>query len=82
MSAQSLQVRSYDQILDLLSPRQVEVLTMLADGQNTKSIAAALGISDKTDEYHRVQLMHKLSLFNYALLTQFALRLGLITITV
>ena len=82
MSAQSLQVRSYDQILDLLSPRQVEVLTMLADGQNTKSIAAALGISDKTAEYHRVQLMHKLSLFNYALLTQFALRLGLITITV
>ena len=78
MSAQSIHIRSPNQI----NPRQRTVLTLLAAGQNTKCIAIEMGISEKTVEYHRLQLMSAVGLFSYPQLTQLALRLGMITITV
>lgn len=63
--------------LQALSPREQEVLARIADGGNTKEIAFALGISIKTVEAHRQQIMKKLAIFSVAELTKFAIREGL-----
>jgi DNA-binding NarL/FixJ family response regulator len=65
--------------LDQLTPRQREILQMVAEGQNTKAIAAVLKISDKTVEYHRAKLMACLNIFDVPGLVRFALRNGLIS---
>jgi DNA-binding NarL/FixJ family response regulator len=62
-----------------LTPRQREILQMLAEGQNTKAIASILEISDKTVEYHRVKLMASLAIFDIPGLVRFAMRTGLIS---
>jgi DNA-binding NarL/FixJ family response regulator len=64
----------------LLSSREIEVLTLLSQGQSTKDIGASLFISPKTVETHRRNLMEKLGLFSVAELTRFAIREGLVTI--
>jgi DNA-binding NarL/FixJ family response regulator len=61
-----------------LTPREVEVLRRIAEGQSTKEIAFALGVSGKTAETHRARLMHKLHLSSVAELTRFAVRHGLV----
>src|SRR5262249_35813761 len=61
-----------------LTPRQREVLRLIADGKRTKEIARALGISVKTVEMHRGQLMKTLELRNVAELVRYAIRVGLI----
>ncbi|MRR55285.1 MAG: response regulator transcription factor [Deltaproteobacteria bacterium] len=63
--------------LDLLSKREREVLQLIAEGQNTKEIAFLLGLSIKTVETHRQQIMKKLNLQSVASLTRFAIREGL-----
>jgi DNA-binding NarL/FixJ family response regulator len=63
---------------DELTPRQIEVLRMIAHGQATKSIARALGVSSKTVESHRTQLMSRLQIHNVAGLVRHAIRIGLI----
>ena len=65
--------------LEQLTPRQREILQLLAEGQNTKAIALILKVSDKTVEYHRAKLMARLNIFDIPGLVRFALRNGLIS---
>jgi len=60
-----------------LKPREKEVLRLVADGRSTKSIAKELGLSIKTIEAHRTQIMGKLGLRSIAELTKYAIREGL-----
>ena len=60
-----------------LTPREREVLQLVAEGKASKQIAAALGVSTKTVETHRHQIMEKLNLHSVAELTKFAVRHGL-----
>lgn len=61
-----------------LTPRQQEVLRMYANGISTKAIAATLGISAKTVEFHKAEIMNKLGINTVAELTRFALAKRLI----
>src|SRR5262249_55504724 len=63
---------------DQLTPRQREVLRLMAGGHTMKSIARALHISVKTVESHRAQLMERLDIHDLAGLVRYALRVGLI----
>jgi len=63
-----------------LSPREREVLQLIAEGCSTKEIAARLCLSPKTVETHRRQLMEKLGIFSVAGLVRYALREGLTTL--
>jgi DNA-binding NarL/FixJ family response regulator len=63
-----------------LTPREREVLQLIAEGKATKEAAAALGASVKTIETHRRSLMEKLALFSVAELTKYAIREGLTTV--
>lgn len=65
--------------LEKLTGRQREILQLIAEGQNTKSIAELLKVSPKTVEYHRMKLMAGLNLHDIPGLVRFALRVGLIT---
>jgi DNA-binding NarL/FixJ family response regulator len=60
-----------------LSPREREVVRLIATGQRTKEIAATLGIGVKSAETYRRRVMQKLGLFSVAELTRYALREGL-----
>jgi DNA-binding NarL/FixJ family response regulator len=62
----------------VLSSRQREVLQLIAEGYSTRDIAARLCISVKTVETHRAEIMRRLSLFDVASLTRYALRIGLV----
>jgi two-component system, NarL family, response regulator NreC len=57
-----------------LTPRENEILVLLAEGQSNKSAAEQLGISVRTVEGHRARLMMKLELENFADLVRYALR--------
>jgi DNA-binding NarL/FixJ family response regulator len=61
-----------------LTPRQQEVLRLIAEGQTTKGIARRLAISVKTVEAHRAQLMERLGIRDVAGLVRYAIRIGLI----
>jgi DNA-binding NarL/FixJ family response regulator len=63
---------------DLLTDRELDVLKLVALGLSTKEIASRLDISPRTVDSHRANLMRKLGLRSVALLTQFALREGLL----
>jgi DNA-binding NarL/FixJ family response regulator len=63
-----------------LSPRQEQVLKLIAEGKTTKQIALALNISVKTVESHRTQLMERLDLHDIARLVRFAIKIGLVTL--
>ena len=67
-------------LLDTLSPRQREVLRLIAEGRTTKQIAQELGISVKTVETHRAQLMERLSIRDVAGLVRYAILVGLIDV--
>ena len=60
-----------------LTPRQREVLTLLADGKSTKEIAHSLGLSAKTVETHRAQIQERLGIRDLAGLIRYAMRTGL-----
>lgn len=62
---------------ELLTPREREVLQLLAEGQNVKTIAFRLDLSPKTIESHRMNLMAKLQVDNLADLTRVAVREGM-----
>ncbi|MBI1796206.1 MAG: response regulator transcription factor [Candidatus Eisenbacteria bacterium] len=64
--------------LDQLTEREREVLRLVAAGLSTKEIAGRLAISGRTVESHRARLMGKLGLRSVALLTQFAIREGML----
>jgi len=65
----------------VLSPREREVLQLIAEGHSTKDIAARLSVSVKTIETHRKQIMDKLDLHSIAELTKYAIREGLTEIS-
>jgi DNA-binding NarL/FixJ family response regulator len=62
-----------------LTPRQREVLQLIAEGQTTKQIAALLHLSEKTVEAHRSRLMERLDIHDVAGLVRYAIRTGLVT---
>jgi len=64
---------------NLLSPREREVLQLLAEGKTSSQIAENLHVSVKTIETHRAQLMAKLEVKSVAELTKYAIREGLTT---
>ena len=72
-------LRSEEQPIDALTPRQREVLQLIAEGQSTKEIARRLDLSIKTVETHRTQLMKQLDIHEIAGLVRYALRAGLVS---
>lgn len=69
-------------VYDRLTPREREVLQLIAEGKATKEVAALLRVSVKTAETHRRSIMEKLSLDSVAELTKYALREGLTSLDV
>jgi DNA-binding NarL/FixJ family response regulator len=57
-----------------LTPRQREITKLLAEGRTTKEVGAFLGISVKTAETHRSNLMHRLNCYSAAELVRYAVR--------
>jgi DNA-binding NarL/FixJ family response regulator len=64
----------------VLTPREREVIQLVAEGKTTKEIATALRLSIKTAETHRTNLMRKLNLHSIADLTLYAVRNGIVQI--
>jgi DNA-binding NarL/FixJ family response regulator len=67
-----------DSPFQLLSPRQREILQLIAEGRSTKTIASELELSVKTVETHRARLMERLAIRVVAGLTRYAVRVGLV----
>jgi DNA-binding NarL/FixJ family response regulator len=65
-----------------LTPREKEVLKLLAEGNSVKEIACTLTLSVKTVEAHKFNLMRKLDIHNKAQLVQYAVRKKVIKIPV
>jgi len=63
-----------------LTPRQREVLQLLAEGKSHKEVANVLNISVKTAEYHKYAILEKLGLKTNAELVQYAVRHGIIAV--
>jgi DNA-binding NarL/FixJ family response regulator len=61
-----------------LTPRQREVLQLIAEGSSTKEIAEKLNISVKTAKTHRSELMRRLDLHDVASLVRYAMQIGLV----
>lgn len=64
----------------VLTPREREVIQLVAEGKTTKEVATALSLSVKTAETHRTNLMRKLDLHSVAALTLYAVRNGIVQI--
>ena len=64
----------------VLTPREREVIQLVAEGKTTKEVATALSLSVKTAETHRTILMRKLDLHSVAALTLYAVRNGIVQI--
>lgn len=63
---------------DKLTPREQEVLRLVGEGKTTKEVASLLGVSVKTADTHRMNMMHKLGLHSSAELIHYAIRQGLV----
>ncbi len=68
-----------DQKVSILTEREREVLQLIAEGKTSKEIATLLGISTKTIDVHRQQIMDKLNIHTIAGLTRYAIKEGLIS---
>ena len=66
--------------LRILTPREREVIQLVAEGKTTKEVATVLSLSVKTAETHRTNLMRKLDLHSIAALTLYAVRNGIVQI--
>lgn len=69
---------SNETLRQTLTPRQREVLQLMAEGTTTRKIAETLNISVKTVETHRAQLMERLDIHDVAGLVRYAIRTGLV----
>jgi len=67
-----------DEPFEVLTPRQREVLQLIAEGLLSKEIAAQLGVSLKTVDTHRTELMRRLGIRGIAGLVRYAVRVGLV----
>jgi DNA-binding NarL/FixJ family response regulator len=65
--------------LSQLTSRQVEVLKLVAEGHRTRDIATRLGLSIKTIESHRGEIMKRLGVHDVVSLVRYAVRVGLVT---
>jgi len=72
------QVERGDETPDSLTDRELEVLTLVAEGMTNRQIALKLSISIKTVQTHRANLMDKLNLHDRTELVRYAIRRGLI----
>jgi DNA-binding NarL/FixJ family response regulator len=70
---------SGESAVQVLTPRQRETLQLIAEGHSTKEIAHRLGLSVKTVESHRSQVMARLGIRDVAGLVRYAIRAGLVT---
>jgi two-component system, NarL family, response regulator NreC len=61
-----------------LTPREREVLQLVAEGKTTKEVATILGISVKTADSHRTRIMRKLDIHETAGLVRYAIRSGIV----
>ncbi len=77
-SPQDPKAATLAQELSALTPREVEVLTLVAEGCTNQEIANRLGLSIKTVQAHRANVMEKLGLHDITHLVRFAIRHGLI----
>ena len=66
-------------VADCLTSRQIEILRLVASGQTTKQAARTLGISPKTVEFHRAQIMGRIGVNDVTALTRYAMQQGLIS---
>jgi DNA-binding NarL/FixJ family response regulator len=64
--------------LSTLTPRQREILQLLAEGKTAKEIAGILGISSRTVEFHKYEMMAELDLHSSAELVHFAIKHGIV----
>lgn len=71
-------VSGEDTLFERLTPRQREILQLIAEGTSTKNIGMALKISVKTVETHRAQLMERLDIHDVAGLVRYAIKIGLV----
>ncbi len=62
----------------LLTPRERETVQLIAEGKSSKEIASILGISTKTAETHRTNLMRKLDVHSVSEIVRYAIRNGII----
>jgi len=65
--------------IEQLSPRQREILQLIAEGRSTKEIAFLLNLSAKTVETHRAQVMERLDIHDVPGLVRYAIRQGLVS---
>jgi len=72
-----LEARGVPKVLESLSPREVQVLRLVADGKTSKEIAVLLDLREQTVRSYRKTMMKKLGVNNVAGLTQLALSSGL-----
>jgi two-component system, NarL family, nitrate/nitrite response regulator NarL len=77
--AQLLMQRPDPTPADELTGRQVEILTLIAQGRSAKEIAFELGLSSKTVDVHRARIMDRLGVNDVASLTRYAVRKGLVS---
>ena len=63
---------------DPLSPRERQILQLVAEGKSTKEAASIMGVSEKTAESHRTHLMSKLDIHQTAGLVRYAIKHGLV----
>ncbi len=76
--AQRLLQPSEPTVSEELTERQIEILTLIAQGRASKEIAYDLGLSPKTVDVHRARIMERLQINDIASLTLYAVRKGLI----
>ena len=69
-------IRKFNEI----SKKERQVLQLVAEGEKTRIIAEKLGVSVKTIETHRRNIMNKLSIFSIAGLTKFAINEGIVSL--
>ena len=74
------QARDTNDGAQLLTPRQREILQLLAEGRSAKEIAAMLAISARTVEFHKYQMMEAHGLRSNAELIHFAIKHGIVSI--
>jgi DNA-binding NarL/FixJ family response regulator len=80
MQAPEKEMKIMDTGYETLTPREQEIMVLLAEGYSAKEAAAKLFISPKTVENHRTNIMNKLGLHSTLELVRYAARLGLVDV--